>query len=336
MEVAEVTSNAHDITLISRGTQRHPYFVHPEYAQPGQAVRVARKPTWLKVTPPLGQNYRRLKAMLGGMKLHTVCQEANCPNIGHCYEKGTATFMILGDLCTRGCRFCDVKRGKPGPVDPEEPKRLAEAAGKMGLRHVVITSVTRDDLSDGGASQFAACIRETRKTLPRSTIEVLISDLRGSREALEIVLAACPDVLNHNVETVPRLYTRVRLGAMYNRSLELLARSKEIAPHILSKSGIMLGLGERRPEIEKTLWDLRGAGVDILTIGQYLSPSAWHLPVEEYVHPDVFEELRVFGLSLGFREVYSGPLVRSSFNADEQLERAIGALPVTNGHLPSE
>lgn len=315
------------LTIKSGTNHRHPYFV-PKTPRPEQIVHSVQKPAWLKVTPPLGDNYRRLKIMLKDMGLFTVCQEANCPNIGHCFEKGTATFMILGDLCTRGCRFCDVKRGKPGPLDPEEPKRLARVVARMALQHVVITSVTRDDLADGGAAHFAETIRETRLRVPNCTIEVLIPDFRGARGALEIVLNAGPDVLNHNVETVPRLYQKVRAGAIYSRSLALLQYSKEFAPQILTKSGIMLGLGEKRPEIEKTMWDLRGVGCDILTIGQYLSPSKWHLPVEEYIRPEIFEELRVFGIQLGFKEVYSGPLVRSSFNAGEQLARASKAAGV--------
>ncbi|HXF48946.1 MAG TPA: lipoyl synthase [Verrucomicrobiae bacterium] len=286
---------------------------------PAETKVPQRKPDWLKVKLPLGGNYRQTKTWLADLGLNTVCQEANCPNIGDCYERHTATFLLLGQLCTRGCTFCDIKRGKPnGIVDLEEPRRVAEASRRLGLKYIVVTSVTRDDLQDGGAFIFAEAIKAMREAIPGCQVEVLIPDFRGSWEALKVVLEARPDVLNHNTETVPRLYRKVRLGAEYQRTLELLTRSKQYYPEIPTKSGIMVGCGETTEELLQTMQDIRACGTDILTIGQYLSPGGWHLPVEKYYHPDEFEELRVAGEKMGFQHVFSGPLVRSSYHAGEQ------------------
>jgi lipoic acid synthetase len=254
--------------------------------------------------------------------LHTVCEEARCPNRGECFSRGTATFLLLGDVCTRACGFCDIANGTPLPVDPLEPWRVRAAVEKLGLRFAVLTSVDRDDLPDGGAAHFAETIRAVRSLDPAPGVEVLTPDFRGSLESLETVLAARPDVFNHNVETVPRLYTRVRRGARLDRSLGLLAHAKRLAPDRTTKSGLMLGLGEREEEVRELLEALRGAGVDIVTIGQYLRPSLENLPVEEYVAPEVFERHREFGEALGFRHVFSGPFVRSSYRAEEALEEA--------------
>ena len=279
-----------------------------------------RRPDWLKVKFTLGPNYRRVKGLLRGMTLHTVCEEAQCPNIGECFESRTATFLILGRVCTRNCRFCAVQTGRPTELDEEEPLRVAEAARELGLRHVVVTSVTRDDLADGGASVFAATIRRLREACPACSVEVLIPDFGGSREALATVMAARPEILNHNVETVPRLYRRVRPQADYARSLEVLRRAKEIEPDVLTKSGVMVGLGETRDELVATMRDLHGVGCDILTIGQYLSPSPRHLPVERYYRPEEFRELKEEAERLGLRHVESSPLVRSSYHAGRQVE----------------
>jgi lipoic acid synthetase len=255
-----------------------------------------------------------------GLRLHTVCEEAHCPNLGECWARGTATFMILGDVCTRACGFCAVKTGRPGaPPDPEEPRRVADAARRMRLRHAVVTSVDRDDQADGGASIFAATIREIRERVPGCAVEVLIPDFKGRWDALAVVLEARPDILNHNVETVPRLYRRARAGASFPRSLELLRRSKEAA--LLTKSGVMVGLGEERAELEQTIREIRDAGTDILTVGQYLRPSPQHLPVVRYYPPEEFAELRQLALGLGYAHVESGPLVRSSYHAEEHVPR---------------
>ena len=253
-----------------------------------------------------------------GLDLHTVCEEAHCPNLGECWKRGTATFMILGDTCTRACGFCAVKTGLPGQ-DPDgaEPRRVADAVARMGLRHAVVTSVNRDDQADGGASIFAATIRQIRDRVPECAVEVLIPDFKGSREALEIVLAARPDILNHNVETVPRLYRQARSGASFDRSLELLGRSKDAG--MLTKSGIMVGLGEEWEEVEETIRAIRSAGAHVLTVGQYLSPSPKHLPVVRYYTPEEFDRLRDFAQGLGFQHVESGPLVRSSYHAEEHV-----------------
>ena len=277
-----------------------------------------RKPEWIKVRFPAGDNFHRVKGLMRQYALHTVCEEAHCPNIGECFNRGTATFMILGDTCTRACGFCAVKSGRPTGLDEWEPERVAASVKLLGLRYVVITSVNRDDLPDGGAHIFAGCIERIRKEMPECAVEVLIPDFVGNWDALATVVRARPRVLNHNVETVPRLYPTVRFKARYERSLELLARVKTLDPAMLSKSGIMLGLGEERDEVRQVLRDLRAQGVDLLTIGQYLRPSAKHLPVRRYVPPEEFAEIGAEARALGFRHVESGPLVRSSYHADLQ------------------
>jgi lipoic acid synthetase len=255
-----------------------------------------------------------------GLELHTVCEEACCPNLGECWSRGTATFMILGDVCTRACGFCAVKTGLPGrPPDPDEPRRVADAVARMGLRHVVVTSVNRDDQPDGGAGIFAATLREVRARVPGCTVEVLIPDFKGRGDALQVVLEARPDILNHNVETVPRLYRQARSGASFPRSLELLKRSKDAG--LLTKSGVMVGLGEEWTEIEETIRAIRSSGTDILTVGQYLRPSPQHLPVLRYYTPGEFEAMRAFAVGLGFGHVESGPLVRSSYHAEQHVPR---------------
>ena len=276
------------------------------------------RPPWLRARAPQGPAYERIRDLMRGLDLHTVCEEAHCPNLGECWRRGTATFMILGDVCTRACGFCAVRTGlPPRPPDPEEPRRVAEAVRRMGLRHAVVTSVNRDDEKDGGASIFAATIREIRARVPGCAVEVLIPDFKGDRGALQAVIAARPDVLNHNTETVPRLYRRVRPGASFPRSLELLRRSKEAG--LLTKSGIMVGLGEEWEEVVDTLRAIRSSGTDILTVGQYLRPSSQHLPVVRYYAPDEFTRLREIGLGLGYAHVESGPLVRSSYHAEEHV-----------------
>ena len=279
-----------------------------------------RKPDWLKRRLPTGETFNEVRELIEAGKLHTVCQEAKCPNIWECYSHRTATFLILGERCTRNCRFCSVAPGLPGPLDLDEPGRVAEAVERMGLKYAVVTSVTRDDLPDGGAAHFAATIGEIRRRVPEAEIEVLIPDFQGDRAALETVLRARPDVLNHNIETVPRLYSRVRPRADYRRSLELLRRAGESAPLIPTKSGLMLGLGERPEEIRQTLQDLREVGCRILTLGQYLQPSPAHLPVESYVPPEDFENWRKTALDLGFSEVASAPFVRSSYHAQKSFQ----------------
>ena len=278
------------------------------------------KPAWLKVRAPGSENYLRLKGVMKELKLHTVCEEARCPNIGECWHHGTATFMILGDVCTRACAYCAVAHGKPHELDLAEPARVADAIELMDLRHAVITSVDRDDLPDGGAFIFAETIRRARERVPRCRIEVLIPDFQGIERSLYTVLDAKPDVLNHNIETVPRLYRMARSGGKYPRSLELLDRSRRYAPAIATKTGIMVGLGEERNEIVQVFDDLRGAGVSILTIGQYLRPSPAHAPMTRYYHPDEFAELKRLALDRGFVHVESGPLVRSSYHAHEQAD----------------
>lgn len=281
-----------------------------------------RKPAWLKVKAPGGPNYIALKQMMRDLKLHTVCEEAHCPNIGECWEHKAATFMILGDICTRNCAYCAVAHGTPATLDLEEPARLADAVARMDLRHVVITSVDRDDLPNGGAEIFAACVAEIRRRLPDTSIEVLIPDFKGSEVALRLVVDAQPDILNHNLETIDRLYRIARPGGRYARALELLRRAKEMNPEALTKSGIICGLGEEWDELLVALRDLRDQGVDILTLGQYLRPSAQHLPIARWYAPDEFAELKRLGLEMGFRHVESGPLVRSSYHAWEQVAAA--------------
>ena len=278
------------------------------------------KPAWLKVRAPGSENYLRLKGVMKELDLHTVCEEARCPNIGECWHHGTATFMILGDVCTRACAYCAVAHGKPHELDRAEPARVADAIERMALRHAVITSVDRDDLADGGAFIFAETIRCTRERVPGCRIEVLIPDFRGLESSLRAVLDAGPDVLNHNVETVPRLYRMARSGGKYRRSLELLDRSRRYRPSIATKTGIMVGLGEDIDEVVGVFDDLRRVGVSILTIGQYLRPSPAHAPMVRYYHPDEFAELKRLALARGFVHVESGPLVRSSYHADEQAD----------------
>lgn len=278
------------------------------------------RPEWLKVRFPGGENFQELKRLMRTLDLHTVCESARCPNMGECWDHRTATFMILGNICTRACGFCAVPSGPPlGPPDEEEPVRVAEAVERMGLRYAVVTSVNRDDQRDGGAHIFARTITEIRRRVPGCKVEVLIPDFRGDSAALGAVLAARPDVLNHNTETVPRLYRQVRKGALYERSLELLRRSKEIAPSIPTKTGLMLGLGETREEVIATMRDLAEQDADILTLGQYLQPTRDHLPVARFVPPDEFADYKRIGESeLSFKHVESGPLVRSSYHAPAQ------------------
>ena len=287
-----------------------------------------RKPPWLKVRAPGGPNYIHLKHLIRGLNLHTVCEEAKCPNIGECWEERTATFLVLGDVCTRRCGFCAIKHGRPTELDLREPERVAQAVHHLRLEHAVITSVNRDDLEDGGASIFAATIRRIRELLPGCTVEVLIPDFKGSSEALLKVLEARPDILNHNTETVPRLYREVRPGAKYERSLELLARAKRYDPTMLTKSGLILGFGEEREELIQTMRDLRGVSCDILTLGQYLRPTNLprHLPVVKHYSPEEFQELKIIGEALGFGHVEAGPLVRSSYHAGRQV-RAVSPGP---------
>jgi lipoic acid synthetase len=289
-------------------------------ARPPFARRREPKPEWLKVRAPGSPNYVRLQQLMSNLRLNTVCEEAHCPNIGECWHHGTATFMLLGDVCTRACGFCAVAHGRPAAVDLDEPVRVGQAVADLELGYVVLTSVDRDDLPDGGASVFGATVREIRARRPAARIEVLVPDFQGQEAPLRAVLDAGPDVLNHNIETVPRLYRTARPGARFNRTLELLGRARAYAPHIPTKSGLMVGLGEEWNEVVATLADLRGVGCAILTIGQYLSPSAAHLPVVRYYHPDEFEMLRSIALGLGFDHVESGPLVRSSYRAHEQAD----------------
>ena len=277
------------------------------------------KPSWLRRKLPSGPEYEKIRAMIGNGRLHTVCQEANCPNQFECFSARTATFLIMGATCTRNCRFCNIEGGRPGPLDPDEPRRVAAAAAGMELRYVVVTSVTRDDLADGGAAHFAATIHALREAIDGVQVEVLIPDFQGRRSSLETVLAARPDVLNHNMETVARLYDSVRPQANYRQSLELLARVKAIDPAIPAKSGIMLGLGETEAEVRQTIADVYGTGCRMLTIGQYLQPTARHLPVTEFISPEEFERWRKLALEMGFEKVASGPFVRSSYHAGEMF-----------------
>jgi lipoic acid synthetase len=287
-----------------------------------EATPAPRKPAWLKVRAPGGGNYVEIKRLMRDLGLHTVCEEAHCPNVGECWEHRAATFMILGDVCTRNCAYCAVAHGTPAPFDPDEPVRLAAAVTQMGLRHVVITSVDRDDLPNGGAEAFARCVVEIRRRLPQTSVELLIPDFKGSDAALEMVLAAGPDILNHNLETIARLYRIARPGGRYARALRLLRRAKEMAPGQTTKSGIMCGLGEEWDELIGAMRDVQAQGVDILTLGQYLRPSDAHLPVARFYTPSEFTQLREAGLTMGFRHVESGPLVRSSYHAWEQAQRA--------------
>lgn len=281
-----------------------------------------RRPEWLKVRIGGGANFIELKDMMRGLDLHTVCEEARCPNIGECWGNRTATFMILGRVCTRACNYCAVETGLPQGLDVFEPQRVGMAVKRMGLRHAVITSVQRDDLPDGGASIFVATVRRVRALQPECTIELLIPDFKGNEAALFAVLEEAPEILNHNIETVRRLFKIARPGGRFDRSLELLRRSKAYAPTVPTKSGLMVGLGESNDEVKSTLDELREAGVDIITIGQYLQPSKQHLPVDRFVHPDEFAEFKQYATGLGFKHVESGPLVRSSYHAHEQAQHA--------------
>jgi lipoic acid synthetase len=278
-----------------------------------------QRPDWLRAPAPAGSNYREIKTLIERLRLHTVCESAACPNVGECWNHRTATFMILGNVCTRRCGFCAVRKGPPLPVDTDEPHRVAEAAAAMGLKYAVVTSVNRDDRKDGGAELFALTIRAIRERIPGCRVEVLIPDFQGSHAAMDTVIEAAPDVLNHNTETVPRLYRQVRLGARYDRSLDILAYSKSARPEIPTKSGLMLGLGENTDEVIEVMRDLRVHGVDILTLGQYLRPSPKHLPVIRYVPPEEFAALRAEGIGMGFAHVEAGPLVRSSYHAAEAV-----------------
>ena len=282
------------------------------------AIHRPERPPWLKVRFPTSGPYYDLRELMREQALHTVCEEARCPNIGECWSRGTATFMILGDTCTRSCGFCAVKTGRPEGLDTAEPRRVALAIQRMGLRHAVITSVNRDELADGGAAIFAETIKWTRRLSPDTTIEVLIPDFKGDWDALATVLSAEPEILNHNIESVPRLYRKVRPQAIYERSLELLRRARELDPGATTKSGVMVGLGETKEELLDVFHDLAASHVDVLTVGQYLQPTQNHLPIERYYHPDEFAELKAGAMKMGFKHVESGPLVRSSYHAEEQ------------------
>ncbi|MGB9103377.1 MAG: lipoyl synthase [Terriglobales bacterium] len=282
--------------------------------------RPGPKPEWLKARAPMGENYHSLKKLARGLGLHTVCESAQCPNIGECWNHRTATFMLLGDICTRRCGFCAVPKGHPGPIDFDEPRRVADAVAQLGLKYTVVTSVNRDDNNLGGARVFAMTIEEIRRVAPDCRVEVLIPDFQGHDDCLEVVLDARPDILNHNTETVPRLYRVARSGARYERTLRLLKRSKEIAPQTVSKSGLMVGLGETTDELLQVFRDLAERKVDILTVGQYLRPSRDHLPIARLAPPEEFRFLKEDALKMGFRHVESGPLVRSSYHAHEQAE----------------
>lgn len=288
-----------------------------------------QRPEWLRIRLQTTESFGRIKSMMGQLKLHTVCEEARCPNIYECWSDGTATFMVMGDTCTRACGFCNVKTGRPEALDADEPEHVAEAVAQMGLEHAVITSVDRDDLPDGGAGHIAATIAAVRQRNPHTRVEVLIPDFQGNWEALERVFHACPDVLNHNTETVPRLYWRVRNRADYAQTLELLRRAGEYRdrhlPGMLTKSGIMVGLGESSEEVQETIADIRAQGVDVLTVGQYMRPTLKHLPVERYWSPEEFDAVREYALGLGFRFVESGPLVRSSYHARRHRHEAMSS-----------
>jgi lipoyl synthase len=281
-----------------------------------------RKPSWLKVRAPGGPNYLRLKGMMRELNLHTVCEEAHCPNVGECWEHGTATFMILGDVCTRNCGYCAVTHGRPPVYDTEEPSRVAKAIAEMNLQHAVITSVDRDDLPDKGAYIFAETIRQIRERVPTCSIETLVPDFQGNEESISTVLAARPDIYNHNTETVPRLYKRARPGGRYERVMQIFRYAKRVAPDVPTKTGIILGLGETVEEVVAVMKDLREVDVDILTLGQYLRPSDKHLPLDRYYRPEEFRALYETGMAMGFRHVESGPLVRSSYHAWEQVQAA--------------
>ncbi len=293
---------------------------HPEKAK-NIPFKIKKKPDWIRVRASYSKSYIKIRELTRQYRLNTVCEEAACPNIGECWGKRHATFMILGDICTRACAFCNVATGKPQKIDKNEPKRVAQSVAKLGMRHVVITSVDRDDLKDGGATQFADCIKFLRKYAPRVTIEVLTPDFRGKNNALNTVIAAKPDVFNHNLETVPKLYRKIRPGANYIHSLNLLKEAKEINPEIFTKSGIMVGLGESKNEVLQVMNDMRSVNVDFITIGQYLAPTRRHAPVDRFVTPEEFKEYRAIANSKGFLLVAATPLTRSSYHADEDFAR---------------
>ena len=297
---------------------------HPEKAKNPENP-IQKKPAWIRVKAPTSKAYGETRKLMREKGLHTVCEEAACPNIGECWSRKHATVMILGDICTRACAFCNVATGKPGSVDVMEPENLAASVAEMGMKHLVITSVDRDDLADGGANQFVQCIGRIRKTSPETTIEVLVPDFRDKPGALEAVVHAGPDVFNHNLETVPRLYPSIRPGARFDQSLNLLARAKELSPDIFTKSGIMVGLGETMDEVHAVMDDLRRADVDFLTIGQYLSPTRRHAPVERFVTPDEFGDLKRAGEDRGFLLVAASPLTRSSYHADKDFAALLRA-----------
>jgi lipoic acid synthetase len=283
-----------------------------------------RKPDWIRVKVPVSPEVSRIKSMLRERKLSSVCEEAACPNLGECFSNGTATFMIMGDICTRRCPFCDVAHGRPNALDENEPRELAEAIAELGLKYVVVTSVDRDDLRDGGARHFADCISETRRLSPAVRVEVLVPDFRGRMDiALEVLAAEAPDVFNHNLETVPSLYKQCRPGSDYQWSLDLLKKYKDLRPDVLTKSGLMLGLGETPEELIQVMKDMRAHNIDMITLGQYLQPSKDHLPVDRFVHPDEFDEFGRIAKELGFVSVASGPLVRSSYHADKQVDMSL-------------
>jgi lipoic acid synthetase len=291
--------------------------IHPDELL--SAPKPQRRPEWIKVRAPSGETYENLKQLMRAKTLHTVCEEAMCPNIGECWGKGTATFLMMGDVCTRTCGFCDIKHGRPAALDWAEPERVAQAVKAMNLRHAVITSVNRDERKDGGAPIFAMVIRRIREIHPGCSIEVLIPDFKGSREALQIVMDARPEILNHNVETVPRLFKKVQPQDRYEWAAATLSNAKQLDSDVLTKSGLMVGLGETMEELKATIADMRAWGVDILTLGQYLQPSRKHLPIERYYTPDEFRELREYALGIGFQWAECGPLVRSSYHAEDQV-----------------
>jgi lipoyl synthase len=305
---------------------RSGHLAHPAATLESVLVTIAsqpERPKWLRAPAPVGENYRELKELVTRLRLHTVCESAACPNVGECWNHRTATFMILGNVCTRRCGFCAVQKGAPLEVDYDEPRRVAEACQTLGLRYAVITSVNRDDRKDGGAELFALTIEAIRQRLPQCRVEVLIPDFQGSHAAVECVIDARPDVLNHNTETVPRLYRQVRLGARYERSLDVLRHAKRLLPTMPTKSGLMLGLGETKEEVLQVMKDLRAHDVDILTLGHYLRPSLKHLPIIRYVPQVEFDEFRELGMEMGFAHVEAGPLVRSSYHAGESLREAV-------------
>jgi lipoic acid synthetase len=306
-----------------------------ESAPPLVSERPKRRPAWLTVRAPTGETYANLKRLMRSKSLHTICEEARCPNIGECWGHGTATFLILGDVCTRSCRFCDVKTGRPAPLDWEEPERVAQAVKAMRLRHVVITSVNRDERKDGGAPIFALCIQRIRQAQPDCSIEVLIPDFKGNIDALRIVMDARPDILNHNVETVKRLFRLVQPQDHYEWALATLGNAKRLWPAAVTKSGIMVGLGEAFDEVVEVMGDLRQLDVDILTVGQYLQPTKQHLQIDRYYTPDEFAELRRIGLAMGFKWVESGPLVRSSYNAEAQAKALSSLWNTASTQMPA-